>query len=194
MTKKKDYYTSREAATLLGVAVSTVQLWTKNGLLSAWTTGGGHRRIARGSVDEMLQAQEASRKPMEADKKLSIVIVEDDARQRRLYEKQFLAWQVNAQVETAKDGFEGLIKIGRVLPDVIITDLQMPNVDGFQMIKSLKELSELEHCVIIIATGLTKEEINAKGGLPAGVNLFTKPVLFKDMVNLIRQKEREKAA
>ena len=47
---RKDYFTSREAAELLGVAVSTIQQWTNNGLLRAWTTAGGHRRITRNSV------------------------------------------------------------------------------------------------------------------------------------------------
>ncbi len=53
--KRKAYYSTREAAELLGVAVSTIQLWTKGGLLKAWTTGGGHRRIALRSVEEMLR-------------------------------------------------------------------------------------------------------------------------------------------
>ena len=184
MPKNKDYYTSREAATLLGVAVSTIQLWTKKGSLRAWATGGGHRRIACSSVEGMLNEQQAVKEEFQ---KLSIVIVEDDARQCRLYEKQFLAWHLNASVDTAKDGFEGLMKIGRILPDVIITDLMMPNVDGFQMVKSLKDMAELEHSVIIAVTGLTQEEIKAKGGLPNGVHLFTKPVSFEDMANLIRQ-------
>jgi excisionase family DNA binding protein len=55
---EKDYFTSREAAGLLDVAVSTIQLWTNNGVLRAWTTAGGHRRIARSSVEEMLSKKQ----------------------------------------------------------------------------------------------------------------------------------------
>ncbi len=186
--KQKDYFTSREAAELLSVAVSTIQLWTNNGLLSAWTTGGGHRRIARSSVEEMLKQQQMISGDQDQGKQLSVVIVEDDEQQLRLYKKQFLSWKLNTRVVTAKDGYAGLIKIGLILPDVIITDLMMPNVDGFQMVRALKELPELESSLIIVVSGLTEDEVKRQGGLPQGVQLFVKPIPFENIEALIRQK------
>ena len=44
------YCTTREAAELLGVSLTTAQLWVESGLLEAWKTEGGHRRIHRTSV------------------------------------------------------------------------------------------------------------------------------------------------
>lgn len=183
----KDFYTSREAAELLGVAVSTIQLWTKNGLLEAWTTGGGHRRIARGAVEAILKQQQSISNRKQPEQQLSVVMVEDNEKQLRLYEKQFHARYRDVSVVTAKDGYGGLIKIGATLPDVIITDLVMPNMDGFQMIKALKDVSELSHSLIIVITGLKNEEIEAKGGLPKDVHVFTKPISFDEMENLIRE-------
>ena len=110
------------------------------------------------------------------------------------YKKQFLAWHLDADITTARDGYEGLIRIGRTLPDIIITDLKMPNMDGFQMIRALKELPELAHSMIIVVTGLKEDEIKAKGGLPEGVHAFTKPVPFNELKALIRQKVNVKAA
>ena len=190
--KKKDYFSSREAAELLGVAVSTIQLWTNSGTLRAWTTDGGHRRIARESVEAILSQQQAASGEQKKDETLSVVIVEDNAQQCRLYEKQFDAWKMNASVVIANDGYEGLIKIGHALPDVIITDLMMPNMDGFQMSRALKELPELEHSVIIVVTGLTEKEITAKGGLPKGVHIFTKPIPFNNLEVLLRQSAQSK--
>lgn len=192
--KQKDYFTSRQAAERLGVAVSTIQLWTNNGLLRAWTTGGGHRRIARSSVEEMQSQQHAISGEQRPTEQLSVVIVEDDAQQQRLYEKQILTWNMNTNVITANDGYGGLIKIGRTLPDVIITDLLMPNMNGFQMIRALKELPELKHSLVIVVTGLNESEIQTKGGLPDGVHLFTKPILFEKLENLLRQKAHSIAA
>lgn len=87
--KQKDYFTSREAAELLGVAVSTVQLRTNNGLLRAWITAGGHRRIARNSVEEILSHQREVAIEPHHEASLSVVIVEDDAQQIRLFTKPF---------------------------------------------------------------------------------------------------------
>ncbi|HED16366.1 MAG TPA: response regulator [Gammaproteobacteria bacterium] len=192
--KQKDYFTSREAAERLDVSVSTIQLWTNNGLLRAWTTAGGHRRIVRSSVEEILGQQQAVSSVQKPDEQLSIVVVEDNAQQLRLYEKQFLAWHMNTRVVMAKDGYQGLIKIGSTLPDVIITDLKMPNMDGFQMIRALKELPELEHSIIIVVSGLKEDEVKTRGGLPEGVYLFTKPIPFKNLETLIREKTRTKVA
>lgn len=191
---QKDYFTSREAAELLGVAVSTIQLWTNNGLLRAWTTGGGHRRITRNSVNKILADQREAAVDHNHGHKLSVVIVEDDAQLLRLYEKQFHAWDIKAHVVTASDGYEGLMKIGRVLPDVIITDLMMPNLDGFQMVRALTDLPELKESLIIVVSGLTKDEIAMKGGLPQCVHLFTKPFSFENVESLMRQKIHETAA
>jgi excisionase family DNA binding protein len=191
MTEKtKSYYSSREAAELLGVAVSTIQLWTNNGILQAWTTAGGHRRIECGSVDEMLAEQKAATHIKKTDKVLSVAIVEDDLQQLRLYEKQFGLWQMNTAVTTSENGYEGLIKIGCTLPDVIITDLIMPKMDGFQMVSALKKLPELEHTLIIVVTGLTDDDVSAKGGLPDGVHLLTKPLAF-EKIKLLLLKETQ---
>ncbi len=51
----KSFCTTREAATLLGVSVGTVQLWVESGLLRAWKTAGGHRRVMRDSVERLLR-------------------------------------------------------------------------------------------------------------------------------------------
>ena len=190
---EKDYFTSREASALLDVAVSTIQLWTNNGLLRAWTTPGGHRRIARSSVEEMLSRKRLVSVNPPTRKPLTVIVVEDDASQRRLYEKQFLSSQLNVQLETADDGYQGLIKIGQVLPDVIITDLMMPNIDGFQMIRALKELQELKQSLIIVVSGLTENEIMEKGELPEGVHVFTKPIFFESLEILLHKKQQSMA-
>lgn len=186
--KKKDYFSSREAAKLLGVAVSTIQLWVDSGLLRAWLTGGGHRRIACDSVKEMLKRQQEVANWNAKETSLSVIVVEDDAQQRRLYEKQITGWEGNANVITAKDGYEGLIKIGQALPDVIISDLMMPNIDGFQMVKVLKEIPELESCLIIVISGLDEDEILKRGGLPDGVHFFKKPAKFEELEVLLKKK------
>ena len=189
--RQKKYFSSREAAELLGVAVSTIQLWTNNGLLRAWTTGGGHRRITCDSVNEMLRQRRAAVSDLQPQsQQLSVVIVEDDVQQLRMYKKQFIALNLDADVVTATDGYQGLLQIGRKLPDIIITDLAMPDMDGFQMVRALKdqkELSELEHSLIIVVTGLTSDEIKERGGLPDGVHMFTKPVFFEKLEYLIRE-------
>ncbi|MCK4743343.1 MAG: response regulator [Sulfuriflexus sp.] len=187
--KQKEYLTTREAAEMLGVAVSTIQLWTNKGSLRAWTTGGGHRRIIYSSVRDMLKQRiSASRTHANHDKQFSVVVVEDNAQQLRMYEKQLNSWCTDINFIAAKDGYEGLVKIGQSSPRIIITDLRMPNMDGFQMIKALKKMPELDESTIIVVSGLTHDEIEEKGGLPEGVQLFIKPIPFEKVENIVREK------
>lgn len=190
---EKEYLTTREAAQILGVAVSTIQLWTNNGSLRAWTTEGGHRRIVRSSVEEMLD-KKVSAHQKGGKEPFSVVVVEDNAQQLRMYEKQIRSWGINTKIITAKDGYEGLVKIGQNLPNIIITDLKMPNMDGFKMIKALKKMPELECCSIIVVSGLTNDEIAENGGLPDGIELLIKPIPFDRLENMIREKAIKKVA
>lgn len=183
----KDYYSTREAAELLGVAVSTVQVWTNNGLLNAWVTGGGHRRISRKSVEDMLN-KKAELNDENPTQSTSIVIVEDSAQEILVYKKHFQVAKLNAKVFTASDGYEGLIKIGQILPEIIITDLRMPNMDGFRMIEALSALEELKDSLIVVISGLTDEEIKVSGGLPPGVRFFRKPIDFENLTNFIKSR------
>ena len=115
------------------------------------------------------------------------MVVDDDASQLRLYEKYFDAWGVNALITTAQDGYEGLVKIGHVVPDIIITDLIMPNMDGFQMVRAVDEFPELDQSVIVVVTGLMQKEIAERGSLPDRVNILTKPIPFTELEVLVRQ-------
>lgn len=190
----RSFCTTREAAALLGVSVSTAQNWAESGLLESWKTGGGHRRISRDSVARLLAepiAQEsfAAAKPIApaADRRCHILVVEDNSIQLRLYQLRLASWAFAPVVDTATDGFEGLVKVGLQRPDLLISDLQMPHLDGFQMIRSLRRLPDCADMKIVVISGLEAEEIEAAGGLPKGVTVFQKPVPFRELEQIARE-------
>lgn len=178
-----DFLTSREAAMLLGVSLRTVQLWVESRILRAWKTAGGHRRVARSSVDELLKQRNKAVTPI--TKALSMVIVEDELVQRELYQIKIEEWGLPVEIIMAEDGFEGLLKIGRNKPDVIISDLYMPGMDGFQMIRTIMGNEEMQHTKIIAITSLNEEDIADNGGLPAKVLVLHKTASFNVLKKLI---------
>lgn len=178
MEKYKEYYTSREAAKILSVAVSTVQLWTKKGSLNSKTTAGGHRRISRESLESMLLEQSHSKKTVLGQNALSILVVENNPQMARLYQKSIESWQENVDLSVDNNGYDALISVGIKKPDVIITDLLMPEMDGFQMLKSISSQPELQASHIIVVTGLSNDEIATFGELPVNTHVFIKPIDF----------------
>ena len=173
------YCTTSEAARLLGVSLRTVQLWTEAGLLEARKTTGGHRRISRVSVEGLLHKRPVVEAPQSVDQPvLRILIVEDDAAVRKLCERVIARWPMPRVVETAANGFEALVKIGMMRPDLLITDLNMPEMDGFRMLRQLRSIPAVADMTIVVVTGLDTEEIARRGGVPEGIPVLPKPIPF----------------
>lgn len=189
------FLSTRAAAAQLGVALSTVQVWVESGILPAWKTAGGHRRIAVSAVEAMRLRQKAilGIEAAPAPDQLKVLIVEDDAVQREVYRLQFKEWHLPVHLLTANDGFKGLMMIGRHNPDLIIIDLVMPEMDGFKMIRSLKSQPAPTQATIIVVTALTASEIEAQGGLPSGIPVYSKPISFAVLRPLVEHLGRKLA-
>lgn len=196
--RESEFVSTREAAELLGVAVRTVQLWVESGALRAWKTAGGHRRIPRESVDAMLAARSSAlaaapvtapaAPPVTAPaaRPLRILVVEDDPALRMLFEMTLSAWNLPLQVDVAENGFAALLKMGETPPDLLITDLNMPGMDGFTMIRHLRRTAPWQNLPIVVVSALGQREIAARGGLPADIPYFGKPVPFDRIEFIVR--------
>jgi threonine synthase len=94
-----------------------------------------------------------------------IVIVEDTTEARRLI-RRILQSQGNFTILEAANGREGLELIQRELPDLVILDLMMPEMDGFTVIEALRSNQETATIPVIVATAkeLTPDEKNRLGG------------------------------
>lgn len=165
------------AAKLLRVSVGTVQSLVETGSLKAWKTQGGHRRISLQSIQEYQVAHgmlpEARNK---TETKLRVLVVEDDENSRLMYQNYFDRWQDPLDVVMYASAMEALLDMPVIQPQVLLTDLFMPNMDGFQFIKTLREHKFFSNLPIIAITGLSKAQIEAKGGLPSDVQLLAKPI------------------
>lgn len=188
---EKTFCTTSEAATLLGVSVGTVQLWVESGLLKAWKTAGGHRRVLRDSVDSLLR-----KKPDAAHdtapgalatstvRRLQVLVVEDDPNLLRLYEANLALWPMAPEVTVIDSAVEALLMIGRSSPDLLITDLHMSGMDGFAMLKVLSKAPEVANTQIVVVSGLEAAQIDALGGVPDGVEVLPKPIPFSRLMAL----------
>ncbi len=183
---QKEYYSTVDAAKLLGVSVRTVQLWVESGALEAWKTAGGHRRIVASSVDDYIENRQTT---TENDKgRKSVLVVEDNPTVSKFYEAAIKSWNLPVDVIVKNDGFEGLVEIGRKVPDLVISDVYMPGMDGLQMIRSMYKSQLLSSDQIIIISGLTQESIQDRGGIPSGVAFFSKPVNVEQLKNSVVEK------
>jgi excisionase family DNA binding protein len=192
---EKSFCTTKEAALLLGVSVGTVQLWAESGLLQAWKTAGGHRRVIRESVEKLLRKapqsetpaalqREPAVDPVPAARRLCVLVVEDDASLLRLYQARISAWPMAPLTLVTDNAFAALLTMGRTPVDLLITDLHMPGIDGFVMLRSLQKAPEAAQTRVVVVSGLDLPEIDAQGGLPPGVEVLGKPVPFDRLLQV----------
>jgi excisionase family DNA binding protein len=176
MNQEAAYISTREAADMLGVSLRTAQLWVENGALLAWKTTGGHRRILLHSVQKILDERKlaSGQAPSANPQALKIAIVEDDPDVVALLRMAIEGFAFPCAIQTRADGFKGLIMLGTFQPDVLIADLNMPDMDGFRMLRSI-EGSEFAPTQVIVTTALSLAEIAERGGLPAGALILQKP-------------------
>jgi excisionase family DNA binding protein len=186
MKIQKSYFTTREAARELGVAVATVQLWTDSGVLQAWKTQGGHRRIDRASVERLLYTHRPEQSnattttsPEKVPPCVHMMVVDDDLFQLEMYEHVVPLWHPQIKLTVVNNAFEALLLVGRSAPDLLVVDLQMPGMDGFSMLKILAANAEMKSTRIVVVTGLNAAAIVGRGGLPGGMEVLAKPIPFE---------------
>ena len=181
--------TTRQAATLLNVSVRTVQLWVESGVLQAWKTAGGHRRISVGSIQQLLDEKQDKQTPIRRPNTkgpLTVLILDDDKDTLLLYKMLINNWFPSLQVETAEDGIDALVKIGTFKPMVLITDLQMPQLNGFAIIERLHNDSQYDYLTAIVVTGMGAAEVTASN-LPNSVPVLHKPIPVEELKELVLQ-------
>ena len=176
----EDYCGTSYAAKLLGLSVATVQSLVEKGEIEAWKTLGGHRRIALQSINAYLakNSPQLSRVDTDPKSRLRVLMVEDDEDTRELYRCQFEEWDLPVDCTWMPSALEAMMDIASMRPDLLITDLSMPGVDGIEMLKTLKRNVQLADMQIVVISGLPPEAVAERGGLPPHAYLLQKPVNF----------------
>ncbi len=82
----------------------------------------------------------------------------------------------------ALEGSQALSIAKKMLPDIILLDAMMPNMDGFEVCQALKEDSELKPIPVIFMTGLSDKESVLKGFTSGGIDYVTKPIVNSELI------------
>ena len=187
-----EFYSTREAAERLGLSLGTVQKMVETGALGAWKTAGGHRRVIASSVTSYINARESNIRSAR-NQQLSVLVVEDDTEIQKLYTLKVAEWDLNIKLHVVCDGLTALLYIAKHHPDLVIADLRMHGLDGFEMIHTLHNDSSFDEMDIVVVTGMHKDEIASRGGLPKGMTVLAKPISFSTLEGYVKAKEAARA-
>jgi excisionase family DNA binding protein len=145
-----DWLTLGQGAKYLGVAQSTIRKWSDQGLVPAFYTPGGHRRFRRGDLDTFLARSGRGGRPGPL-----VLIVDDDAGMRRHVRVSLEA--EGYTVREAGNAEEGMGTLAEETPDLILLDVMMPQVDGWEMLRRVQEEHGVGAIPVIMFSGRVDE-------------------------------------
>lgn len=115
-----------------------------------------------------------------------IMVVEDDNSLREIYSIRLTA--EGYEVASAADGEEALAVAVREKPDLVLSDVMMPKISGFDMLDILRQTPETKNIKVIMMTALSSEDQRARGeGLGADRYLVKSQVGIEDVINAIHE-------
>jgi len=173
----EDFCGTTYAAKLLGLSVGTIQALVEKNELQAWKTQGGHRRISLASILDYQRRHNMLVAPAEPrDNRIKVLLVEDDPVTREMIRDFCSRCEMPVDCTAMSSGLEALIDIASIRPDVLIADLNMPGVDGFELLRTLRGNPLFNKMTCLVISALPQSEIDARGGLPEGSIFMAKPV------------------
>jgi excisionase family DNA binding protein len=176
-----DWLTLGQAAKYLGVAQSTIRKWSDQGRVAAFYTPGGHRRYRRGDLDAFLDRSG----PTASTGRPTILIVDDDPRLRE-YVRVNLEMEGYA-VREAGSADEGLNVLDESTPDLVLLDVMMPQMDGWEMLRRVQERHGVGTIPVIMFSGKVDEEEASEATLRGAQGFIGQPFNPQELIDQTKQ-------
>lgn len=179
------YLTTGDIARICDVTANGVIKWVKAGKLKAFRTPGGQRRVREEDFRDFAQKfnYPITTNFFKRDRKPRILIVDDNRDIVKLL-KQFLGKQEEFDILSAHNGYEACIKAGSYRPEVMILDIMMPKVDGFEVLKQMQEIPETKGISIVIMSALDPATVRPR--VSVEIPIFSKPIDLQALEAQIR--------
>ena len=152
--REQKAYTTFEAAKICHVTHHSIKNWIKQGLIKASRTPGGHYRILEEDLDSFREEYDMFPRAKGAGKK-RVMIVDDDADALALMERVLDG--EGFELIKVSNATEVGLKAAQLIPDVILLDFLMPEINGFEVCKALRANDQTRNTPIMAVTCLTKE-------------------------------------
>jgi excisionase family DNA binding protein len=172
-----EWLTLGQAARFLGVAQSTIRKWSDQGRVPAFYTPGGHRRYRRADLEAFLDRSGPGR----TKEGPLVLLVDDDERVRELV--RVTLELEGYSVSEAGSAEEGMDAIERRKPDLILLDVMMPHVDGWEMLRRIQERHGAGAIPVVMFSGKVDEQSEREASARGATGFVGKPFDLQQLVD-----------
>ena len=172
-----DVLTVFKASKYCNVSSKTIINWIESGHIEAYKTVGGHRRIKRSDLETFMRKQGI---PIPGNEEKSerkrILVVDDDPIIVETIVQALSEDPHNYDVLSATDGFEAGLQVNRFNPHLMILDIMMPDINGYEVCKRIKSREMTQDIIIIVLSAYLDEEKFQKMKKNGADVCFSKPL------------------
>lgn len=158
MDNKKPY-TTGEIAALCHVTINAVKKWIASGKIEAFKTPGGHFRVNHEDFMTFLERFKLDVKEDIFPERKKILIIDDEQDIVEFIKGALESMDRGFLIETAGDGYEALIKVGDFKPELLVLDIRMPKIDGFEVCRRIKGDNGTRQIKILAVTAYGNDDI-----------------------------------
>jgi excisionase family DNA binding protein len=154
-----DILTVFKASKFCKVSPKTIINWIEAGHIKAYKTVGGHRRISQADLETFMRKQGIPIPDEDVDDgRKRILVVDDDPIIVETIVQALEEDEFDYEVISASDGFEAGIQVNHFKPHLLILDIMMPDIKGYDVCKKIKTDDETKNTKIIVLSAYLDEE------------------------------------
>jgi len=175
-------FTISQAGKYCGVPPETILDWIKDGKLSAEIATGGHRRIRKDDLDRYLKENSLSPGDLSrAEEHKKILVVDDDDIIVETIVQCLEEDEHCYELFSATDGFEADAQIKHFNPDLMILDIMMPDINGYEVCRKIKSNKDTCDIKIIVLSAYMDEKSYKKMKEYGADACFSKPLPLPEL-------------
>jgi excisionase family DNA binding protein len=179
-------FTTHDISRLLQVDPSTVSKWIDKGILMAFRTPGGHRRVRSSDLRTFLIAHQMPVPEELGSGVIRLLIVDDEKPVLDGLKRAFKPFGNQVDVTTTTSGVEALLLVSEQKPHGMLVDLNMPDLDGFEVCRRIKVRKQLESVKLITMTARHSQELVEQSIRAGAVACLPKPIDVQQVMDLFR--------
>ncbi|NLN93051.1 MAG: response regulator [Candidatus Hydrogenedens sp.] len=184
MEREHKAYTTFEAAKICHVTHHSIKNWIKQGLIKASRTPGGHYRILEPDLDQFREQYDMFPRD-KAYTARHIMIVDDDQDALALMER--ILMDEGYDLIMVSNATEVGLKAAQTIPDLILLDFLMPEINGFDVCRALRNNESTRNIPIMAVTCLDKEQDIERVFACGADDYLAKPFKVDQLLQKVRE-------
>ncbi|MBE4747435.1 response regulator [Corallococcus praedator] len=179
-------YTTHDISRLLQVDPSTVSKWIDRGILMAFRTPGGHRRVRSTDLRTFLVTHQMPVPEELGSSTVRLLIVDDERQTLDAIKRAFKPYANQVEIQTTTSGVEALLLVSEQKPHGMLMDINMPDIDGIEVCKRIRARKQMEGVRLITMTSNHTPDVVEQSKQAGAVACLAKPLDVNAVLELFR--------